>query len=68
MVTIRVWNYGDKLYEIVVTANLKFGLVVTAVFDVTMIPWPKTGVTIFPCPNIAVTTILLTQLASKLSP
>ena len=38
MVTIRVWNYGDKLYEIVVTANLKFGLVVTAVFDVTMIP------------------------------
>ena len=68
MVTIRVWNYGDKLYGIVVTANLGFGLVVTAVFDVTMIPWPKTGVTIFPCPNIAVTTILLTQLASKLSP
>ena len=42
MVTIRVWNYGDKLYGIVVTANLGFGLVVTAVFDVTIIPWPKT--------------------------
>ena len=68
MVTIRVWNYGDKLYGIVVTANLGFGLVVTAIFDVTMIPWPKTGVTIVPCPNIAVTTILLTQLVSKLSP
>ena len=68
MVTIRVWNYGDELYGIGVKANLGFGLLVTAVFDVTMIPWPKTGVTIVPCPNIAVTTILLTQLVSKLSP
>ena len=50
------------------TANLGFGVVVTAVFDVTIIPWPKTGVTIVPYPKIAVTTILLTQLASKLSP
>ena len=68
MVTIRVCNYGDKLYGIVVTAYLGFGLVVTAVFDVTIIPWSKTGVTIIPYPKIAVTTVLLTLFARKLSP
>ena len=68
MVTIRVRNYGDKLYGIMVTAYFGFGLMVTPVFDVTIIPWSKGVVTIIPYSKTAVTTILYKFLASKLSP